>query len=54
MINKFNNIDIKNYYAYYFFDHIVNIKNIDPPNKIKIGEKSYKNILIYFIGYVTI
>ena len=29
-----------------------NIKNLDP-NNIKIDEKSYKNILIYYIGYVT-
>ena len=36
-----------------FFDGIINIKSFDP-NKIKIDEKSYKNILIYHIGYVTI
>ena len=29
------------------------IKYFDP-NNIKIDEKSYKNILIYYIGYVTI
>ena len=34
--------DIKNR-AYYFLDDIINIKNYDP-NKIKIDEKSYKNI----------
>ena len=45
-------IDIKNH-TYYFFDDIINIKNFDP-NNIKIDEKSYKNILIYYIGYVTI
>ena len=28
-------------------------KNIDP-NKIKIDQKSYRNILIYYIGYVTV
>ena len=28
------------------------MKNFDP-NKIKINEKSHKNILIYYIGYVT-
>ena len=28
-------------------------KNFEP-NNIKIDEKSYKNILIYYIGYVTI
>ena len=27
------------------------MKNIDP-NNIKIDEKSYKDILIYYIGYV--
>ena len=31
---------------------MVNIKNLDP-DKIKIDEKPYKNILIYHIGYVT-
>ena len=35
-----------------FYD-IINIKNIDP-NKIKIDKKSCKNVLIYFIEYVTI
>ena len=43
---------LKNY-AYYFFDDIINIKGFDP-NNIKIDENSYKNILIYYIGYVTI
>ena len=31
---------------------MINIKNVDP-NKIKIAETSYKNIQIYYIGYVT-
>ena len=35
------------------FDEIINIKNFDP-KKIKIDEKSYKNVLIYYDGYVTI
>ena len=52
MSNKFKDIDIKNY-VYYFFGHTINIKIFDP-NKIKIDEKSHKNILIYYIGYVTI
>ena len=52
MSNKFKNIDIKNH-LYYFFDNIINLKIFDP-NKIKIDEKSYKNILIYYIGYMTI
>ena len=29
-----------------------NIKNLDP-NNIQIDEKSYKNILIYYTGYVA-
>ena len=52
MSNKFKDINIKNH-ANYFFDDIINIKNFDS-NNIKIDETSYKNILIYYIGYVTI
>ena len=51
MSNKFKDIDIRKphilfwwYYQYKKFD----------PNKIKIDEKLYKNILLYKIGYVTI
>ena len=36
----------------YFFNGMMNINNLDP-NNINIDEKSYKNILIYCIGYVT-
>ena len=52
MSNKFKHITIKSR-TYCFFDDIINMKNFDP-NSIKIDEKSYKNILIYYIGYVTI
>ena len=52
MSNKFKNVDI-NSHTCYFFDDIINIKDFDP-NNIKLDEKSYKNILIYYIGYVTI
>ena len=52
MRNKFQEIEIRNH-TYYFFDDIINTKNLDP-NKIKIDEKSYKNILIYYIRYTTI
>ena len=45
-------MDIKNR-TNYFFDYIINKTDFDP-NKIKIDEKSYKSILIYYIGYVTI
>ena len=37
----------------YFFNDIIYIENVDP-NNIKINEKSYKSILIYYIGYETI
>ena len=52
MRNKVKDIDIKNQ-TYYFFNDIINIKSFDP-NNIKIDEKSYKDIPIYYIGYVTI
>ena len=52
MSNVIKDIDIKSH-TYYFLDDIINIKNFHL-SKIKIDEKSYKNILIYFIGYVTI
>ena len=45
-------INIKNR-TYYFFDDMINIANFDP-NLLKIGKKSYKNIDIYYIGYITI
>ena len=50
--NKIKDIDIKNG-TYYFFNDIINIKSFDP-DKTKIDENSYKNILIYYIGHVTI
>ena len=52
MSNKVKDIDIKNL-TYYFFNDIMNIENFDR-NNIKTDKKSYKNILIYYIGYVTI
>ena len=50
--NKVKLMNIKNP-TYYFFNNIINIENFDP-NNTKIHEKPYKNILIYYIGYVTI
>ena len=52
MSNKVKDKNIK-IHRYYFFDDIINMKNIDP-NNIKIDEKLYKNTLIYYIAYVTI
>ena len=40
-------------HIYYCFNDIINIKNLDPTN-INTDEKSYKNILIYYIRYVMI
>ena len=51
MSNKVKDIDIK-IRTYYFFNDTINIKSFDP-NNIKIDEKSYKNILIYYFRYVT-
>ena len=45
-------IDIK-YRTYYFYSDMSNIKNFDPI-LLKIDKKSYKNIGIYNIGYITI
>ena len=52
MAHKFKGVDIKNH-KYYFVVDIINIKYFDP-NKIEVDEKSYKDILIYYIGYVMI
>ena len=52
MSNKVKDIDIKNR-TYYFFSNTINIKNFNL-NNIKIDEKLYKNILIYYIGYESI
>ena len=52
MKNTVKDINMKSR-AYYFFNGIINIENFDP-NNIKIDEKSNKNILIYYIGYLTI
>ena len=44
-------MNIKNR-TYYFFDGMLNIKNFNP-NLLKIDKKSYKNIDIYYIGFIT-
>ena len=45
-------IDIKNR-TYYFYNDMVDIKKFDS-NLIKIDKKSYEDIGIYNIGYITI
>ena len=52
MSNKDKDINIKNQ-TYYFFNGIINIESFDP-NNIKTDENSYKDILIYYIGYAAI
>ena len=52
MSNEIKDVEMKNR-TYYFFDDIINIKSFNS-NNIKIHVKSYKNILIYYTGYVTI
>ena len=44
-------IDVKNR-TYYFYNDKINIKKSDP-NLLKIDKKSYKDIGIYNIGYIT-
>ena len=43
--------NIKNQ-TYYFFNVMINIANFDP-NLLKIDKKSYKNIDIYYMAYIT-
>ena len=45
-------IDIKNQ-TYYFYNDIIDIKTFDS-NNLKLDKKSYKDLDIYNIGYVTI
>ena len=44
-------IDIKNR-TFYFYDDLINIKNFYQ-NLLKLDKKSFKNIAIYYIGYIT-
>ena len=55
IINKMGEIkqiNIKNR-TYYFYNYIIDIKNFDA-RFLKIDKKSYRNIGIYNIGYITI
>ena len=44
-------ITIKNR-TYHFFNDMINIEDFDS-SLLKIDKKSYKNIDIYYIGYIT-
>ena len=39
--------------TYYFYNDIINLKTFDS-KLLKIDKKSYKNIGIYSIGYITV
>ena len=45
-------INIKNR-TYNFYNDMINLKNFEP-NLLKIDKKSYKNVGIYYIGYIAI
>ena len=45
-------INIKNQ-SYYFFDDMIDIKNFHS-NLLKIDKKPYKDVDIYYIGYIMI
>ena len=45
-------MNIKNR-TYYFYNNIINLKNFNS-KLLKIDKKSYENIGIYNIGYITI
>ena len=45
-------INIKNH-TYYSFNNMIDVKKIDS-NLLKLDKRLYKNIGIYYIGYITI
>ena len=45
-------INFKNW-TYYFYNDIIDLKDFGA-KLLKIRERSYKNIDIYYIGYITI
>ena len=45
-------INIKNW-TYYFYNDIINLKDFDA-RLLKVDKKSYKNIDVYYIGYIAI
>ena len=52
MSNKLKDIELQSQ-TFYFLNDMISIKDFDLHN-IKIDEKSYKNIFIYYNGYVMI
>ena len=50
-MGKIRQINIKNR-AYYFYNDQINLKDFDA-SMLKIDKKNYKEIDVYYIGYVT-
>ena len=51
-MEKIKQINIKNR-TYYFYNDIIDIETFDP-SMLKLDKKSYKDLDIYNIGYITI
>ena len=51
-MGKVKQIEIKNR-TYYFYNDIISLKNFES-NLLKIDKRHYKDIDIYYIGYITI
>ena len=51
-MGKVKELNIKNR-TYYYFNDIIDIKDFQS-NLLKIDKKQYKDIDIYYIGYITI
>ena len=50
-MRNIKDINIKNR-TYYFYDDIINMKNFDS-TLLKPNKKLFKDIAIYYIGYIT-
>ena len=51
-MGEIRQINIENW-TYHFYNDIIDLKDFDAI-LLKIDRKSYKNIDIYYIGYITI
>ena len=51
-MEKVKQINIKNW-TYYFYNDQIDLKDFDA-RLLKVGKKDYKEIDIYYIGYVTV
>ena len=51
-MGKVKQIEIKNR-TYYFYNDVINIEKFNS-RLLKIDKKSYKDIDIYYIGYITV